>query len=716
MTATSIFSESWYRVAALRPRLRSHTQIHRHVYRGAVWYVMQNHSTGKFHRFTPAANAIVGLMDGHRSLQEIWDVACDRLGDNVPSQDEVIKLMFDLHAADALQGDAAPDPRELEERRLRHRRTRLKQYIGNPLSIRFPLVDPDRALDRVMPYLRPLFGWPGLLLWLAVVAGATLAAGMHWDELSSDVIDRMFTFENALLVWLIFPVIKLLHELGHAIAIKAGGGEVHEMGVMLLVLIPIPYVDASSATAFRDKKSRMLVGGAGMLVELFIAALAVFIWIHLEPGLSRAIAYDVILIAGITTLLFNGNPLLRFDGYYILADWIESPNLGQRANEYLGYLIRRYLFGVQGEASPAETSAERGWLSGYAILSFAYRMLMMVSIAVLVATQFFFLGVLLALWAVVSMLIVPFVKKVHFLFRSPRIATQRVRAVLVSFALAGALAAVIALVPVPSSTRAEGVIWAPEQAHVRAGIDGMIRRVLVAPDQMVTRGQPLIESYDPELEARTRVLEAQLAEIDARHQLARVGNRVQTSLLEEQREHVREALRQARRRQDELIIRAPSSGVFVVQDPASLPGRYVQRGELLAHVVDRTAGTVRVVVSEAEGGQVVQRTQRVEIRPVERIGRPFEATIAREIPAATDELPGMALSLQGGGRIGLDPRGGADGRAIEKLFVLDLDLPKGEQATYLGGRIHVRFEHLPEPLATQWYRAVRRAFLRQFNV
>jgi len=235
------------------------------------------------------------------------------------------------------------------------------------------------------------------------------------------------------------------------------------------------------------------------------------------------------------------------------------------------------------------------------------------------------------------MLIIPFVKKVHFLFRSPRIATQRIRAVFVSFALAGVLVALIALVPVPSSTRAEGVIWAPEQAHVRAGIDGMVRRVLAAPDQMVTRGQPLIECYDPELEARTRVLRAQLAELDARYQLARVGNRVQTSLLDEQREHVREALRQARLRQDELIIRAPSSGAFVVQDPAGLPGRYVQRGELLAHVVDRTATTVRVVVSEAEGGQVVQRTRRVEIRPVERIGRPFEATIAREIPAATDE-------------------------------------------------------------------------------
>jgi len=716
MSTTSLFSDSWYRVALLKPRLRSHAQIHRHVYRGAVWYVMQNHSTGKFHRFTPAANVIIGLLNGGRTIQEIWDIACVRLGDAVPSQEEVIKLMSDLHAADALQGDSTPDPQELEQRRIKHRRSRIKQYIGNPLSIRFPLVDPDRLLDRAMPVLRPLFGWPGAVLWLAVVTSALVLVGMHWKELSSDVVDRVFTVENLLLVWLVFPIIKLVHELGHAVAIKAGGGEVHEMGIMLLVLIPIPYVDASSATAFRDKRSRMLVGAAGMLVEIFLAALAVFVWINLEPGLPRAIAYDVMLIAGITTVLFNANPLLRFDGYYILADWIESPNLGQRANDYLGYLIRYYLFGIQSEASPAQTPSERGWLAGYAVLSFCYRMVMMVSIAVIVATQFFFLGVLLAIWAVASMLVIPLVKKLHFLFYSPRIYGKRARALLVTGAMVAVVVAIVGWLPAPSSTRAEGVIWAPEHAHVRASVDGIVRRVLVKPDESVTAGQPLIECHDPELEARSRVLQAQLAELEARHQLARTGNRVQAALIEEQREHVRAALAQARRRQQELTIRAPSTGVVVIQDPNNLQGRQVQRGELIAHVLDRSAKTVRVVVSEAEGGQVVPRTRRVEIRPAERVREAFDARIAREVPAATDELPSIALSLQGGGRIGLDPRQGGDGRALEKLFILDLELPDGVQTNYLGGRIHVRFEHVPEPLAAQWYRLARRAFLKQFNV
>ncbi len=137
-----MFSTSWYRVAELRPRLRNHAQVHRHVYRGGVWYVLQNHSTGKFHRFTPVANHVIGLMDGKRTLREIWDLACVRLGDEAPSQDEAIKLISDLHKADVLQSDAPPDPHELHQRRKQHEKVRLKQYIGNPLSLRFPLFDP----------------------------------------------------------------------------------------------------------------------------------------------------------------------------------------------------------------------------------------------------------------------------------------------------------------------------------------------------------------------------------------------------------------------------------------------------------------------------------------------------------------------------------------------------------------------------------------------
>jgi putative peptide zinc metalloprotease protein len=712
----SMFSTSWYRVATVKPRLRNHAQVHRHVYRGSVWYVLQNHSTGKFHRFTPIANLVIGLMDGKRTMQEIWDLACVRLGDDAPSQDEAIKLLSDLHKADVLQSDAPPDIHELHQRRKQHARAKWKQYIGNPLSLRFPMLDPDKILNRIMPALAPLLGWFGAALWLGTVGWALFLIARHWTELSGDVVDRMFSVENLLLLWLVFPLIKLLHEFGHAIAAKAGGGEVHEMGLMLLVLMPVPYVDASSATAFRDKGSRVLVGAAGMLVEIFIAALAVFAWVHLEPGTERAIAYNVILVAGVSTLLFNANPLLRYDGYYILADYLEIPNLAQRSNEYLGYLVNRYVFGVDGGTSPVSAPGEKGWFVFYSIGSFVYRMFMMVSIAVLVASQFFVVGVILALWAVMTMLVLPVGKKVNYLLSSPRLSNKRQRAVFATASIVSLLTAALFWLPAASSTRAEGVIWAPEKAQVRATVDGFVTAVLAKPDQPVREGDVVIQTEDPELEARSRVLQAQMAELEARYNATIVSKRVQAEVINEQKKHLAEAIELASRRQTEQQVRSPASGTFIIQDAQNSPGRFVQRGEVLAYVTDSAATTVRVVIPQSEGGLVASRTRRVEIRPVDRIGRPIEARIQREVPAATDELPSMTLSLQGGGKIGLDTRKPGDAKAVEKLFVLDLELPQGEQANYFGGRIYVRFEHDPEPLGHQWYREIRRAFLKKFNV
>ena len=712
----SLYSSSWYRVATIRPRLRNHAQIHRHVYRGAVWFVLQNHSTGKFHRFTPVANLIIGLMDGQRTLQEIWDIAVNRLGDAVPTQDEVVKLLADLHRADVLLSDAPPDLHELQKRHKKHERMRWKQYIGNPLSLRIPLFDPDQMLNRLLPFVRPMFGLGGALVWLVTVGAALLLGTMHWQAFSEGAIDQIFSVENLLLIWFVFPLIKLLHEFGHAFAIKIDGGEVHEMGIMLLVLMPIPYVEASSATAFRDKRSRMRVGAAGMLVELFIAALAVFAWVHLEPGTVRAIAYNVIMVAGISTVLFNGNPLLRFDGYYILSDYLEIPNLGQRSNDYLGYLTNRYLYGVQGGNAPNATQGERRWFVAYGVGSFIYRMFMMVAIALLVASQFFFIGVLLAIWAVVTMLLLPVGKKLQYLFFGSRLDSHRRRALASTGFIVILVVVLLGVLPAPSSTRAEGVIWASEEAQVRSNVDGFIGKVIARPGQQVQRGDVLIECEDPELQARTRLLQAQLDELEAKYNASLVSKRVQADLINEQKAQILSALDLARLRQAELLVRSATDGIFVMADVSNAAGKFTQRGEVLAYVSDSAAKRVRVVVAQAEGTIVSTLSRKVEIRPAGDIGKPILAQIVREVPAATDELPSMTLSLQGGGKIGMDPDKASEAKTLERLFVIDLDITEGAPVNFIGGRVYVRFEHPSEPLAEQWYRSMRRLFLRRFHV
>jgi len=383
--------------------------------------VLQDHATGRSNRFTPAAHHFIGLMDGDRTVQEIWDATSTHLGDEAPTQDEIIRLLGQLHAADALLCDVPPDSLEVFRRYQRHQRMQWKRRLWTPLAVRFPLFDPDRFLQRTLSVVSPLFSWLGVVLWLTVVGTAAVLVTIHWTDLTEDVLDRILAPQNLLLLWLIYPLVKALHEFGHAYATKKWGGEVHEIGIMLLVLMPVPYVDASSASGFRSKHKRMVVGAVGILVELFLGALALFIWLNVEPGAVRAVSYNVMLISGVSTLFFNGNPLLRFDGYYVLADTIEIPNLGTRSNKYLGYLIQRYLFGIKDADSPANTKGERVWMVIYGIAAFIYRVFILFIIITFIAGKFYLIGVLLALWALTTQVFTPFGKNLSFLFTSPKL-------------------------------------------------------------------------------------------------------------------------------------------------------------------------------------------------------------------------------------------------------------------------------------------------------
>jgi len=209
MSVDSMFSPSWYRVANLQPRLRSHTQIHRHHYRGKIWFVLQDHSSGRYHRFSPPVYYILSQMDGQRTFQEIWDRAVEHLGDDAPTQDQMIRLAGQLHTNDTLLCDVPPDTIELFQRHETHEKMKWKQWFLNPLSLRFPIFDPERLLNRMLPWVRPFFGGFGIILWCAVVGYALYLAGLHWEGLTENVSDRILTPENLLLLWLVYPIVKL---------------------------------------------------------------------------------------------------------------------------------------------------------------------------------------------------------------------------------------------------------------------------------------------------------------------------------------------------------------------------------------------------------------------------------------------------------------------------------------------------------------------------
>ena len=712
----SIYSSSWYRVSDLRPRLRSHVKIHRQRFRGQLWYVLQDRASGRFHRFTPSAHFVISLMDGEQTVQEMWDLACIQLGDDVLTQDEMIRLLSQLHTTDVLSGSVPPDLLEMSERASHQRSRKLVMSMINPLAIRIPILDPDKFLTATLPFVRPLFSWYGVLLFLVTVSYALVLAGVNWTGLTENIFDRVLSAESLMMLLVTYPFVKTLHELGHAYTLKKWGGEVHEIGIMFLVFMPVPYVDASNSSAFQNKYHRALVGAAGILVEVFLASLAMLVWVNAEEGIVRAFAFNVMLIGGVSTLLFNGNPLLKFDGYYVLSDLIEIPNLGTRSTRFIAYLIQKKLFKLNNVESPVTVHGEASWMLFYAVASFCYRMFIMVTIIMFVATKFFVIGVLMAIWAIVLMLGVPLFKQLRFLFTSPLLRRTRKHALTVTAGLITLFLAVLLLVPVPYATVTEGIAWTPGEVLVHANAEGTIVEVLAQPNSYVDEGDPLIRMEDPLLDVSVGVLTARVREMQLRYADKDFSDQVEAKLVRQQLEHAVADMELALKKQNDLLIRSKSKGQFIVPRVSSLPGQFVHKGDVLGYVAKFEEPLVRVVVAEEQAQLVRRRLKYVDVRFIKNLSETFPAKVEREVPTFSDTLPSMALSTVGGGQMLLDPTDPEKFKVLANLFHLELSVQTSEPLTELGGRVFVRFVHDAEPLGWRWYRNVRQVFLKQFSV
>ena len=711
-----IFSPQWYRIAGLQPRLRNHVEVHRHHYRGELWYLLHDRQNGRQHRFTPAAHHLLSLMDGQRSVQQVWDLANTHLGDDAPTQGETLRLLGELHGSDLLLCDVPVDTAELFARQQRQKRQKARQRWLNPMSVRLPLWDPQRFLQRFDTAAALVFSPWGAVLWLLVVGAALTQVFSHWDELTHNTADAVLAPSNLLLLFVIYPVVKLLHELGHAFAVRRWGGEVHELGVMLLVFVPVPYVDASAATAFGGKRRRMLVSAAGILTELLIAAAATFVWLAVEPGAVRAVAFNVMLIAGVSTLVFNANPLLRFDGYFIFSDWVEIPNLAGRASQYLGYLFQRYVFGVEHLEPAARSAGERAWLASYGVAAFVYRLMVSVVIVLFVSEKFFVVGIVLALWALLSMVLLPLAKVLRQVLTSPAIAPHRARAVLTLSFTALIVLATLAFVPVPLDTRAEGVVWLPANATVRASAAGFVRALRQADGAAVQRGELLADTEDPLLAARATVLAYKVQELQARYNAQWVSDVAKAGVVAQALAAAQDELARAQQQVDNQLIRSPAAGRLLLPHAADLPGQWLRQGDVVGYVVQPPLRSVLAVVAQDRIGLVRERTCGVELRTAAAPGRLLHAAITREVPAASDELPSAALGRAGGGEIAIRPGDEQGIKAFDSVFQFELRLADGASFDTLGSRVWLRFDHGAEPLLAQGWRRLRQLFLRRYGV
>ena len=350
MSSASLLSPHWYRVAYLRPRLRSGVRISRQQVRGQTWYVLTDPVSGRHHRFNGMAYALVAGCDGQLTIDEIWAQRVDAEGDDAPTQSQAIEVFAQAFGANLLGGDVAPDAGGVMKAQGKRRAQRQRAAL-NPLAFKLPLWDPDRFLDARVHLVAWCFGAAWRWMFLALLGLGMLLLGANFTEFSRAAATQLGDGRTMILLWLAYPLVKGLHELAHAFAVKAYGGEVHEMGVTMLMLTPVPYVDASASIAFEHKRQRVVVGAAGIAAELLLSTAALVLWLVIEPGLKSDAAFAVVLIGGFSTLAINGNPLLRFDGYHVLCDAFELPNLAQRSQRVWQALAKRIALGRAVDAA-----------------------------------------------------------------------------------------------------------------------------------------------------------------------------------------------------------------------------------------------------------------------------------------------------------------------------------------------------------------------------
>jgi putative peptide zinc metalloprotease protein len=372
---------------------------------------------------------------------------------------------------------------------------------------------------------------------------------------------------------------------------------------------------------------------------------------------------------------------------------------------------------VKDAGSDVSTAGERLWLFFYGLLSFLYRMFVTVAIALFIGAQFFFIGVLLALWAVGMMALMPLVRALRYLQTRQPLRERRRRIVAAAAVVVTVLGVLAATVPLPQRSLAQGVVWLPERSILYAGAHGFVRSVHAEPGAQVRAGQTLVERFDPALEAQVATQEARVAELAANYRLEFVTNRPRAEMVREQLDAERAALERTRTRLAELPVKALVDGQFTIRTPQDLSGRWHRQGDIIGYVLGSEAPIVRVVVEQADAGLVAATTRQVHLRLADEVDRVIPAHIARQVPAGRDEAPSQALVGSGGGPLAADPNDPQGRKTLERTFQFDLalDAPLGRHAGY-GQRVYVRFDLAPAPLTTQAWRALRRLFLRHFDV
>lgn len=476
-------------------RARADLVVRQAGYDGDSYWLLKDPLALEYHRLHPAQYAIFKLLDGVRSLEQLQAAYLAEFPTQRISLHELQSLLAEFHAQGLVACDRPGQADILLERAFQSRFRRLRYAVGNLLYIKLPGWDPERILERLYPLTQWLFRPTGVCAGLALIVVSWILLVVQIGEFDRELpaVSQFFGWPNLGWLWLTLGVAKVLHELGHGLACRRMGGECHEIGMAFLMFSPCLYCDVSDSWMLPQKWRRIAVAAAGMYIELVISAVAILVWWSTRPGLIHFLAFQTFLVTTFTTVMLNANPLLQFDGYYILSDLIEVPNLRTKADKLLARSAAKFCLGLEWPPDPFMPQHGRMWFALYAVAAAVYRVTLLCSVAFVLYELLRPYGLSSLAFLAVAGIVIRAGRNVARLFTTPGIRPMSMfRTAATLGTLAAGLAAML-LIPVPYRMELPFVIEPRGIRHVYASTSGQLSTIAVEAGQHVEQGDVLFE-------------------------------------------------------------------------------------------------------------------------------------------------------------------------------------------------------------------------------
>lgn len=650
---TTIADHSVRELGLIRLRLRGDLTFTPQTAVGAPYYLVEDPLNSRFFRLGLVEYTFVSLLDGRTTIQDALRALSGVMPHHRLTEQDAAGLCRWLVDMDLAHTDESSQGARLVQsaQTIENRKAAAR---WNPLIFRLPLGRPDPLFARLTAW----FGWlhspPAVLGWLMLLALGGYAVLSDWDRFtaSSHVV---FAPGNWLWLAACWLVLKIVHEASHGIACRRLGGAVRETGVLFVLFAPLAYVDVTASWRFRRRRDRIQVAAAGMYVELLIAAVAALVWSNTGPGWLNNLCFNLVFMASVATLLFNSNPLMKFDGYYILSDALVLPNLSGSGQLYLRYWAKRYLLGIDS-ALPAWSPRDAVLVRIYGVASFVWRMLVTAGLIITATTLFHGAGIVLAGVAVVLWLGLPtigFIK--YLLFGKPGERPRRLQFCLTAGSAAAIAVAVLGFVPWPGARNAPAVVEYSPHTVVRASSAGFVREIHVQSGQSVQAGQLLIVLENRELACELADLELQIRQSEVRGQRhQQKGEVAQEQAEAKNREGLSTQLLEKRAQNVQLSVRAAHTGRVVRRNLAAMLDTYLAEGDEILAIGEESQKELRVSLSQDDLDAFTQLSG----KPVD-IDLPRHASWPGEVksvdPRATLTPAHPALVTANGGPLPVQP-------------------------------------------------------------